>query len=96
MMRLGWSMLSSRTPRGRATAPPAIPTNSAFEPLPYTLPRQWIQSSLEQYHPELELLPYAVFVHIHLGLIAHGLMCDVAHLMDPFKSDHIDRPVRSI
>ncbi|CAG8526458.1 11130_t:CDS:10 [Ambispora gerdemannii] len=52
--------------------------------------RAWIDNSLDAYKLELRALLFPVFVHVYLDLVAKGFQAEAAHLMETYKSDHLE------
>lgn len=55
----------------------------------YSIVRNWVQSSLDLYKPELTRLLYPIFVHCFLELVAKNFPVQAKEFFDKYKDDHI-------
>lgn len=54
----------------------------------YSILRNWVETSLDLYKPELSRILYPIFIHCYLELIFKGFSSKAKNFLDRFKSDH--------
>lgn len=55
----------------------------------YSMLRNWVETSLDLYKPELSRISYPIFVHCFLELISKGFTAHAKAFLDKFKDDHV-------
>lgn len=55
----------------------------------YSILRNWVDTSLDLYKPELSRILYPIFIHCYLELISRNFSAHAKHFLDKFKSDHV-------
>ncbi|KAK7683933.1 hypothetical protein QCA50_012904 [Cerrena zonata] len=54
----------------------------------YSILRNWVDTSLDLYKPELSRILFPIFIHCYLELIQKNLVAYLKEFLDDFKSDH--------
>lgn len=55
----------------------------------YSILRNWVDTSLDLYKPELSRILYPIFIHCYLELISRNFSAHAKNFLDKFKSDHM-------
>ncbi|KAI8073004.1 WD40-repeat-containing domain protein [Gongronella butleri] len=71
-----------------------LPAEQDDDPVTYDISyqnlRDWIENSLDWYKPELRSVLFPIFVHAYLDLVAKRQQEQAHHLLNTYKSDHIE------
>lgn len=77
-----------RPPGSRSETPASKPEDPALYMKAYALVKNWTETSLDLYKPELRRLLYPVFVYIYLDLIAKNYTSTAKQFFQQYSEDH--------